>query len=199
MQLYRLWRNPSQDGERAWKAGFNSRFPLSMWLRALERMNVDRILKTLNDGGVDYLLIGGMNFLLRHAPELTFDVDVWVRDNATNLEKVNGALQRLKAEWGTSDKDWREVPSDWRWLQRQACFCMTTQHGALDVFREVRGLEGRYDECRAAAIPSLTSKGVSYSALSDEHMLLCQQALPEHQRKMKRVEILTQAIERKKK
>jgi hypothetical protein len=37
-------------------------------------MNVDAILRALNDAQADYLLIGGMNFLIRHAPELTFDV-----------------------------------------------------------------------------------------------------------------------------
>lgn len=157
-------------------------------------MNVDEILKALNDEQVDYLLIGGMNFLLRHAPELTFDVDVWVRDDAVNLKRVNRALQSLGAEWGATDKDWRAIADDWRWLQRQGCFCMTTRHGALDVFRDVRGLEGRYDECRTSAVPSTTSKGVPFMALSDEHMLACQHALPEHERKAKRVEVLTRAV-----
>jgi hypothetical protein len=161
-------------------------------------MNVDEILKALNDEQVNYLLIGGMNFLLRHSPELTFDVDVWVRDDGTNLERANRALQRLGAEWGASDKDWREIPEDWRWLERQGCFCTTTRHGALDVFRDVRGLEGRYDECRVAAVPSVTTKGMRFMALSDEHMLACQQALPENERKAKRVEILTRAIAERK-
>ena len=39
-------------------------------------MNVDHILETLNGHQVVYLLIGGMNFLLRHTPVLTYDVDV---------------------------------------------------------------------------------------------------------------------------
>ena len=39
-------------------------------------MNVDEILGSLNTEQVDYILIGGMNFLLRHIPELTFDVDI---------------------------------------------------------------------------------------------------------------------------
>ena len=38
-------------------------------------MNVDAMLRVLNEEQVDYLLIGGMNFLIRHLPELTFDVD----------------------------------------------------------------------------------------------------------------------------
>ena len=43
-------------------------------------MNVDQILETFNRGGVAYILIGGMSFLLRRAPVLTYDVDVWIED-----------------------------------------------------------------------------------------------------------------------
>ena len=157
-------------------------------------MNVDEILKALNDEQVDYLLIGGVNFLLRHLPEVTFDVDVWVRDESANLDRVNRALQKLGAEWGAREIEWHAVPNDWHWLQRQGCFCMTTRHGALDVFRDVRGLEGRYEECRAAADPSATTNGVLYRALSDAHMLACQEALPPAERKQKRVEVLRESI-----
>ena len=47
-------------------------------------MNVDRILETFNRHEVAWLLIGGMNFLLRHKPVLTFDVDLWVDDTVQN-------------------------------------------------------------------------------------------------------------------
>jgi len=160
-------------------------------------MNVDEILSALNAAEVDYLLIGGMNFLLRHAPELTFDVDVWVRDDAANLQVLNRALRCLGAEWGPTEQSWASVPDDWQWLRRQDCFCLTTQHGALDVFRDVRGLEGRFAECKAAALPSKTATGVAYLALSDEHMLTSQEALPPPERKLHRIELLRAAIRRK--
>jgi hypothetical protein len=161
-------------------------------------MNVDEILRAFNEEQVDYLLIGGMNFLLRHLPEATYDVDVWTRDTPANLERVNCALRRLGAQWGATEKEWRDVPADWNWLKRQACFCLTTDHGALDVFRDVRGLEGRYNECRAAAVPSKTRQGIDYLALSDEHMLACQEALPEHERKPTRVATLRRIINQRK-
>src|SRR4051794_38002434 len=110
-------------------------------------MNVDEILNQLNSQQVDYLLIGGMNFLLRHLPELTFDVDVWVRDSQPNLERLNTALRLLGAGWGPTEERWATVPEDWSWLRKQTVFCLTTNHGALDVFRQVHGLEDRYDEC----------------------------------------------------
>ncbi|GEM_PF-2492134 len=44
----------------------------------LETMDVDHILQTFATHAVDALLIGGMIFLLRHEPVLTYDVDLWI-------------------------------------------------------------------------------------------------------------------------
>ena len=41
-------------------------------------MHIDHILKVMNDSGVKYLVIGGVNFLLQHKPVLTFDIDLWI-------------------------------------------------------------------------------------------------------------------------
>ena len=161
-------------------------------------MNVDAILHTLNEQQVDYLLIGGMNFLIRHFPELTFDVDIWVRDAADNLARLNRSLAQLHAEWGRTEAEWKPVSSDWRWLESQAVFCLTTGEGALDVFREVRGLEGRYLECRARGVSTTTAAGVPFVGLSDEDMLACQEALPPSEQKTRRVQVLREAIRRAK-
>ena len=157
-------------------------------------MNVDEILQALNSEQVDYLLIGGMNFLLRHLPELTYDVDIWVRDDATNLPKLNRALRSMGAEWGRTEAEWKLVPDDWLWLEKQVVYCLTTKHGALDVFREVRGLEGRYAQCRERGVPSTTGTGVKFPALSDKDMLACQEALLPHERNQRRMEVLREAI-----
>lgn len=160
-------------------------------------MNVDQILHVMEDEKVDFILIGGMNFLLRHLPELTFDVDIWVRDDAENLAALNRALGRLGAEWGLDEAAWKRVPMDWAWLCAQGVFCLTTNYGALDVFRDVRGLENQYAACKVRAIPSTTAGGVPFHALSDEDMLACQEALPEKDRKERRIRTLREAIARK--
>lgn len=157
-------------------------------------LDIDHILRTLNDAQADYILIGGMNFLLRHVPELTFDIDVWVADTPANLTRVNHALRVLGAEWGPSDSSWKPVPDDPGWLTLQPLFCLTTRHGALDVFRDVRGLEGRYAECRSESVPSKTPACVPYQALSDRHMLETQLALPEAYRKDRRIAVLKKAL-----
>ncbi|MFM7138249.1 MAG: hypothetical protein ACKO1M_14480 [Planctomycetota bacterium] len=50
-----------------------------------------------------------MNFLLRHEPVLTYDVDFWIRDTAAYLDRCDKALRQLDAAWGPTEQDWRTV------------------------------------------------------------------------------------------
>jgi len=160
-------------------------------------MNVDAILRALNSEKVEYLLIGGMNFLLRHVPELTFDVDIWVKDTTDNLESLHRALRNLGAAWGPTELEWRAVPEDWHWLRSQQVFCLTSEYGAVDIFRDVLGLENQFDECRSRSYSGNTASGVAFRGLADEDMLTCQTSLPPEQQKQQRMEILRKAIGKK--
>ena len=111
-------------------------------------MNIDRVLQSLAKNEVDYLLIGGVNFLLRHAPEITYDIDVWIADNPKNLERTVTFLKSINAEWGATEDDWKPVPDTTTWLTLQPVFCLTSPIAAIDIFREVKGLENRYDVAR---------------------------------------------------
>ncbi|HLX64233.1 MAG TPA: hypothetical protein VKX17_23375 [Planctomycetota bacterium] len=161
-------------------------------------MDVERILRTLSQHGVDYILIGGMNFLINHSGPLTYDVDVFVRDTPENLRELNFALQELACEWGRGTEDWKRVPDDPRWLETQAVYCLASPHGAFDIFRAVKGLEDGFDACLARAQIRSLKDGEMYYSLSDEDMLRCQEALPESERKKGRVEVLRRAIEKRK-
>lgn len=159
-----------------------------------DSVNVDHILATLNVQEVEFLLIGGINFMLRHRPILTFDVDVWIRDTAENRARCESALALLGAEWGASESDWGPV-SRMRpgWMTRQPLFAFSTTYGALDVFRHLAGLDD-WDAAHARALPGRTADGTSFLGLSDRDMLACQEALPEHERKMERINILRQQL-----
>ena len=159
-------------------------------------MNIDRILSELNSAEVDYLLIGGVNFLLRHQGPLTHDVDVWVRDSEENLTRLLVALQHLDAEWGRTDATWGPVAKDTSWLKSQAIFCLLTSAGSLDIFRQVRGLEDQYEQCRQRAIASRTSSGVPYLALADEDMLQTQLVLDPAEQKLDRISVLKRALKK---
>jgi hypothetical protein len=141
---------------------------------------------------VDFLLIGGMNFFLRHRPITTFDVDLWVNDEDTNLAKVTAALTELAAQWGASTETFAPVPSDPAWLKRQSIFCLTSQAGAIDIFRTVDGLES-YAACKARAVQT-TRDGITFRGLSDADMLACQLALPEGERRLDRIAYLEKIL-----
>ena len=159
-------------------------------------MNVDHILRVLEEHGVQYVLIGGMNFLLRHEPVLTYDVDVWVQPSEENLRRTESALAALDCEWGATESDWGAIADKQAgWLQDQAVYCLTSPHGAIDVFLSVTGLED-WDGCRARAVGDRTAAGVGYVGLSDEDMLRCQEALDGPARKQDRILTLRQAIGR---
>ena len=61
-----------------------------------------------------------MNFLLRHKPVLTFDVDIWIEDSEPNRKRCERVLAQLDAEWGRSDQDWRPVSPPCARLARRA-------------------------------------------------------------------------------
>jgi len=102
----------------------------------------------------------------------------------------------MQAEWGPTEQDWgpvqRRAPG---WLRQQGVFCLTSPHGAIDVFRSVVGLES-WAGCRARAARSQTMAGVAFWGLSDEDMLRCQTALPESERDKERIRVLTEALRR---
>ena len=137
-------------------------------------MNVDAILDTFNRTGVNYLLIGGMNFLLRHQPILTFDVDLWIEDTSSNRLACETALSALDAEWGTTEATLQTVknyPSGW--LDRQVVFCLHSPKGAIDIFRIVPGLTD-WQSSNRRAVSRLTSGGVRFRGISDADISECQ-------------------------
>lgn len=157
-------------------------------------MNVDTILDTLNRHGVDYLLIGGMNFLLRHQPVLTFDVDVWIEDSPSNRMRCQQALLALHATWGPTVEEWGPVSRfQDDWLERRAVICLITSAGPLDIFRGVAGLPN-WSTCATRGLNLHTPAGIPYRGLSDEDMLACQLALAEPDRKLDRVRLLQDSI-----
>jgi len=159
-------------------------------------MNVDHILQTFDDCGVEFLLIGGMNFLLHHEPVLTYDIDFWIRDTADNLDRCDAALRRLDAAWGETEQTWRPVAAQPGWLQRQEIFCLTSASGAIDIFRAVRGLPS-WAECNTRARAGRTAGGAAFRGLCDEDMLTCQLALPPEERRQSRIEALERALGRR--
>lgn len=157
-------------------------------------MNVDHILDTLNRQEVEYLLIGGMNFFIRHRPVSTFDVDVWIADTPVNRSRCEAALRELDASWGAEESEWGPVARLGQgWLERHGVYCLTSPSGDIDIFRSVRGLPD-WSTCGRRAVSLTTGSGVPFLGLSDQDMLTCQLALPEGQQRVDRVQFLRKVL-----
>jgi len=157
-------------------------------------MDIDHILSVCNRNDVRYLLIGGVNFLLRHKPVLTFDVDLWIEDDEANRRRCEKALIELGAAWGRTESDWGPVATrPAGWLTEQAVYCLASPHGAIDIFRFVQGLTS-WSAAFATSVSGQTAAGTVYRGLSDQDMLTCQLSLPPEVRKHDRVRDLREAV-----
>ncbi len=157
-------------------------------------MNIDSIFEMFLKNEVEFLLLGGVNFMIQHEPVLTFDVDVWIRPEQSNLRRCEQALVAMEAEWGESEGRWGPVSKRQPdWLGRQPVYCMICKYGALDLFLEVKGLSDWY-ESATRAVDIKTTAGITCRGLSDEDMLRCQEALPEREQKKDRIRALRRAL-----
>lgn len=157
-------------------------------------VNIDVILSTMKRHGCRFLVIGGMNFMLRHQPVLTYDVDLWIEDREENRRRCEEALSDLGAEWGETESDWGPVSRlQPGWLDRQHVYCLITPHGAVDIFRSVVGLDD-WQSSGQHAVAEVTALGTNYLGLSDEDMLRCQLALSVAEQKQDRIRVLRDAI-----
>jgi hypothetical protein len=144
----------------------------------------------MNRFAVAYLLVGGMNFMLRHQPIMTFDIDLWIEDSDENRQRCEQALAALDAEWGETDASWEKValkPAGW--MARQGVYSLHSPHAPIDIFRSMKG-QGAWQASFQRAIAESTASGISYYGLSDEDMLQCQLALDVSEQKPSRIQAL---------
>lgn len=105
--------------------------------------NFERILQTLVEYQVDFIVIGGVCAVLQGAPVSTFDVDIVHSRAADNLPRLLAALQQLQAHY-RHQGDRRLVPN-LSLLASPGHHLLTTVDGPLDVLGTVTEERG-YDE-----------------------------------------------------
>ncbi len=136
---------------------------------------------------IPFALVKGRTRLCRFDKH---DIDLWIEDSSENRHRCELALVDLNAEWGETTETWgpvSQLPSGW--LERQAVFCLTSPHAAVDIMRFVEGMSD-WQLSRMNCSPEKTKLGTPYFGLSDNDMLQCQLALIENQRNAERVRYL---------
>ena len=106
----------------------------------------DELIAALADGGVEFILIGGLAVGAHGFPRATKDVDIVPGPDAENLERLASVLRQLDARnQGLGDSDPSEFPFDPldpAQLAEGGNFLLDTRLGRLDVMQWVPGIPG---------------------------------------------------------
>jgi hypothetical protein len=107
------------------------------------------LLRALVDGGVDFVVIGGVAAVLHGSARNTFDLDICFASDASNLDALGATLVTLRAQLRGISEEVPFVP-DAAALKRVEVLTLTTTAGDLDVLRAPSGAP-RYDVLRGHA------------------------------------------------
>jgi hypothetical protein len=125
-----------------------------------------RILETLSDHSVRYIVIGGIAGRLWGSPTITNDLDICYARDLRNLERLASALGALHARLRGVNED---VPFllDARTFEMGDHFTFTTDAGNLDCLGTPAGTTGYDDLNRTAEAVEIESLTVHVAALED--------------------------------
>lgn len=115
--------------------------------------NPRRILLTLADHGVDFVVIGASAAILQGAPlPTTLDFDITAATTEANRKRLAAALAAMDAKLRLRDGDEPvEAPLDERVLANLSVVTLMTRYGPFDVLFEPAGGPG-YSELRKRSV-----------------------------------------------
>jgi hypothetical protein len=113
-------------------------------------MQFERAIQALCDGGVDFVVIGGVSATLHGSARVTYDLDICYSRGSANLVKLTASL----APFHPRPREFpEELPFLWEpgTLRNASILTLQTDIGEIDLLAEVAGLGG-FSEVRAHSI-----------------------------------------------
>ena len=110
------------------------------------------LLNLLTDGGVEFIVIGGVAANVHGSAHSTVDLDVVYRRTPENIERLAAALESVSPylRGAPPGLPFRFDPAT---IRAGLNFTLKTDHGELDVLGQVTG-GGSYDDLLPHAVPS---------------------------------------------
>ena len=99
------------------------------------------LLQSLTDGGVDFVVVGGVAVILQASARFTKDLDICYSTSEGNLDRLGAVLIELGTRLRGVDEDLPFVPDE-RALRRTQILTLTTVDGGLDLLVEPDGSPG---------------------------------------------------------
>jgi hypothetical protein len=112
-------------------------------------LDAERILKTLAEHGVDYVIIGGIAVQTHGHVRTTVDIDVLPRPDQSNMVRLADALNAVDARVLTPGS--ADLKIDANMLPHATLWQFATRHGGIDVVHDAPGAPP-FDELRKRAL-----------------------------------------------
>ena len=133
----------------------------------------EKLLRTLSDGSVEFILIGGVAATAHGSARLTQDLDVVYRRTSENIDTLCDTIGKLNPYLRDAPPG---LPFLWDRItvERGLNFTLTTDFGALDLLGEITG-GGDYDDLLQHTV-LLTIFGIKCRCLNLEHLIRVKRA-----------------------
>jgi hypothetical protein len=112
-------------------------------------LDAERILESLAEHRVDYVMVGGLAVQAHGHVRTTVDIDIYPRPNPSNLARLADALNELDARVLNPGNEQLQI--DAKTLPRATLWQFSTRHGAVDVLHDAPGAPP-YDALRGRAL-----------------------------------------------
>ena len=132
------------------------------------RFDPKEVIRTLNEHGVSYVLVGGVAATLHGSPLNTGDTDICPERGVANLERLAVALQELSARIRTEGvPDGLPFACDAKFLASVALLNLTTRAGDVDLTFEPSGTGGYEDLSERVEVYDLDGVRAPTASLDD--------------------------------
>ena len=143
-----------------------SRGDLPDFWSAYPELHLSVLLDRLTDGGVDFVVVGGVAVIMQASPRFTKDLDICYDLARENLDRLGEVLVGLGARLRTADEDLPFVP-DGRTLRQTQILTLTTPDGGIDLLVNPDGAPGYPALRRHASVVDLDGTTVRIASIDD--------------------------------
>jgi hypothetical protein len=124
------------------------------------------LVSALVDGGVDFVIVGGVAVILQAMPRFTKDLDICYSTAQENLDALGSVLVTLKARLRGVSEEVSFVPNG-RTLRQTQIVCLTTPEGDIDLLVAPDGAPPYKTLRRRADIMELSGRRVRIASIED--------------------------------
>jgi predicted nucleotidyltransferase len=141
-------------------------------------LDYQRIFKELDDQNIDFLVVGGLAVNFHGIPRMTYDIDLMIRLEPSNIEKAVSVL----SNWGYRPRlpvDPRDLANEKKrteWIQHKnmKAFTFYSEHQPIGEIDLVIDSPIPYDKLKAGAI-RIQSEGVIIPVISLPDLIVLKQ------------------------